>query len=365
MTEPLDTDINAGNMELRTSEASEVVTERGADEERGGSDNPLTQQNSVSDDVPEDPEEDSKGTSNSDLFCLIFSLVSMAGDYCLDGINTYEFYTRGNTVFFVLSLVFTVGPAFFLHIYATIALKPSGWKAPLCFLFSPWVLTLKVICLHIKGNNTKEQKGLKKSLNNVKVVEGFFEAVPQLFIQMTAWRIGILEDSAVIFSYVKMVLSCISASLALLSVFCEEMNKYLQGVFVFFVALVLGSRVFVCASLFSLDGPLLCMGFLPPAISLLLAWVTDYVFKREKVSINRAYIKATLLPPEDKAGVVASLVYCNFGFLFWLLTMSQPLNVFVFVGVTVAHILGGSGWMILKLCGQKYCMGEGKCSCLT
>ncbi|XP_063588316.1 uncharacterized protein LOC134765563 [Penaeus indicus] len=214
-----------------------------------------------------------------------------------------------------------------------------------------------------------ENKEKIDTMNNMKVVEGFSEAVPQLFIQMTAWRIGILEeDFGIIFNYVKMIFSCGSASFALLSRFLEEiregMSYILQIVSVVLVAMILGSRVFVCASLFSLDGPLRYTGFLPPALSFFLAWVTDCVFRKEEVSLFRAYIKATLLPPQDKAGVVASLVYCAFGLVFWLLTMSQPLNVFVFVGVTVAHILGGIGWMILTQNGHKFCM-EKKCSCLT
>ncbi|ROT71881.1 hypothetical protein C7M84_009765 [Penaeus vannamei] len=91
------------------------------------------------------------------------------------------------------------------------------------------------------------------------------------------------------------------------------MDMVPQGVSIILVALVLGSRAFVCASLFSLPGPLLYTGFVPLALSFLLALATDCVFNREKMSLNRAYIKATLLPPQDKAGVVASLVYCGFG----------------------------------------------------
>ncbi|XP_047496422.1 uncharacterized protein LOC125044024 [Penaeus chinensis] len=152
----------------------------------------------------------------------------------------------------------------------------------------------------------------------------------------------------------KMVFSCVTASFALLSVFREGMSWLLQGVSVVLVAMVLGSRVFVCASLFSLDGPLRYMGFLPLVLSFLLAWVTDYVFRREEVSPLRAYIKATLLPPEDKAGGMASLVYCAFGLVFWLLTLSRPLSVLVFVGVTVIHFLGGIGWKILTQYGHKF-----------
>lgn len=114
----------------------------------------------------------------------------------------------------------------------------------------------------------------------------------------------------------------------------------------------------MCASLFSLPGPLLYTGFVPLALSFLLALATDCVFNREKMSLNRAYIKATLLPPQDKAGVVASLVYCGFGLVFWLLTLSRPWSVLVFVGVTIIHFLGGIGWMILTKNGNKCCKGE-------
>lgn len=109
-----------------------------------------------------------------------------------------------------------------------------------------------------------------------------------------------------------------------------------------------GSRVFVCASLFSLPSPLLYTGFLPLALSVLLAWVTDYVLERKEVSFNRAYIKATLLPPGDEAGVMASSVYCAFGLVFWLLTVSQPLSVFVFMFVIISHVLGGIGWKLIN-----------------
>ncbi|XP_063588317.1 uncharacterized protein LOC134765564 [Penaeus indicus] len=359
MTEPLDTeDANAENMELRPYESSEEAVERGGDEERGDSDNPLTEQNGVSDDVPEDREEARRCTCNCEFVCLILPLVLMTVDQVMDGLSFYNFYIGGHIVFFVLNLVFVVGPSLCIHLVATVALELSWWKALLCFPVAPWVLLVKVICIHIRG--TKEQEKIKRTSKNMSVCEGYFEAVPQLFIQMTALKIGIFKDSRVISSCVKMVFSCVTASFALLSVFRKQMHWLLQGVSVVLVAMVLGSRVFVCASLFSLEGPLLCTGFLPLALSFFLAWVTDYVFKREKVSTLRAYIKATLLPPEDKAGGMASLVYCAFGLVFWLLTISQPLSVLVFVGVTVIHILGGIGWMILTQNGHKSCKGKGK-----
>ncbi|XP_037783406.1 uncharacterized protein LOC119579558 [Penaeus monodon] len=290
---------------------------------------------------------DRRGRCNRELACLIVSFFAMAIDQILDARNVYRFYTGGYNVFFWLSLVFTVGPALFIHLDVTKKLKPSRWKALLYFPVAPWLLIGKVI--QSRGNTNEEQSYLKRTLNDMKVVEGFFEAVPQLFIQMTALRLGISKGGfGVNFNSVKIVSSYVSASVAILSRFCEEMSWPLQGLFVFLVAMVLGSRVFVCASLFSLPSPRLYTGFLPLALSVLLAWVTDYVFEREKVSLSRAYIKATLLPPEDKAGGMASLVYCAFGLVFWLLTVSQPLSVFVFMFVIISHVLGGIGWILIN-----------------
>ncbi|XP_037783408.1 uncharacterized protein LOC119579559 isoform X2 [Penaeus monodon] len=328
MSDPLAMgDVNTEHIGLRTFEAS--VMGGGGDEEVGDAGTPLAEQSAVSDEEPGDREEEAERTCNDELFCLILSLVLMSIDQFLDGFSSYKFYVGGYTLFFVLNLVFTVIPALCLHLGATVALG-------------------KVIHNRIKGDSTEEQKDLKRNSKNMSVCEGFFEAVPQLLIQMTALRLGISKESGVILTCVKMVFSCVCASLALLSRFREGMSKPLQGVSVFLVAMVLGSRVFVCASLFSLPSPRLYTGFLPLALSVLLACVTDYVFEREKVSLSRAYIKATLLPPEDKAGGMASLVYCAFGLVFWLLTVSRPLSVLVFVCVTVIHILGGIGWMVLK-----------------
>ncbi|XP_037783407.1 uncharacterized protein LOC119579559 isoform X1 [Penaeus monodon] len=347
MSDPLAMgDVNTEHIGLRTFEAS--VMGGGGDEEVGDAGTPLAEQSAVSDEEPGDREEEAERTCNDELFCLILSLVLMSIDQFLDGFSSYKFYVGGYTLFFVLNLVFTVIPALCLHLGATVALKLSWWKALLCFPVAPWVLLGKVIHNRIKGDSTEEQKDLKRNSKNMSVCEGFFEAVPQLLIQMTALRLGISKESGVILTCVKMVFSCVCASLALLSRFREGMSKPLQGVSVFLVAMVLGSRVFVCASLFSLPSPRLYTGFLPLALSVLLACVTDYVFEREKVSLSRAYIKATLLPPEDKAGGMASLVYCAFGLVFWLLTVSRPLSVLVFVCVTVIHILGGIGWMVLK-----------------
>ncbi|XP_069987748.1 uncharacterized protein [Penaeus vannamei] len=353
MSESLEMEAMKENITLCADGASGEGRENGADEETEDSDESSGAQSEGNDKTRRDK------TCNREFWCLIFSFFSMTVDQVLDGISINTFNTGGHSVFFWLCLVFTAVPALFIHLYATKALKPSGWKALLCYPVAPWVLVGKTIHIHGKRNKTDEKKELQEVLTVLKVAEGFFEAVPQLFIQMTALRMGILTgDSGVILSYVKLGVSFITASSSLLAKFCKEMHWVFEGVSVFLVALVLGSRAFVCASLFSLPGPLLYTGFVPLVLSFLLALATDCVFNREKMSLNRAYIKATLLPPQDKAGVVASLVYCGLGLVFWLLTLSRPWSVLVFVGVTFIHFLGGIGWMILTKNGNKCCKGE-------
>ncbi|XP_069987348.1 uncharacterized protein [Penaeus vannamei] len=357
-------DINTEATDPCTDGAPGVPRENDADEEMEDSGRPLHAQNARNDEAQENGNGD--GACSSELFCLISSVILMIADQILDGMNVYSFYKGGDSVFFWLSLVFTIVPALYIHLGATItigqpsdstpdAMKLSRWQVLLCYPFAPIILLGMAIYSHCRGN-TKEKKRLRKSITIIKVNEGFFEAVPQLFIQMTALRMDVRKvGSGVI---VKLVFSFFAASYALLSSFREEMDMVPQGVSVILVALVLGSRAFVCASLFSLPGPLLYTGFVPLALSFLLALAIDCVFNREKMSLNRAYIKATLLPPQDKAGVVASLVYCGFGLVFWLLTLSRPWSVLVFVGVTIIHFLGGIGWMILTKNGNKCCKGE-------
>ncbi|XP_042859397.1 uncharacterized protein LOC122245533 [Penaeus japonicus] len=183
----------------------------------------------------------------------------------------------------------------------------------------------------------------------MKVIEGYFEAVPQLFIQVTAWQIF---KKQIWFNYVKMALSLYSASFALLSVFTTETLWLYKGVSAIPVAVVLGSRAFVCASLFSLPVLQHLSGFLPLVLSVLLAWVTERLSNKE--TLHRTFIKAVLLPPVDKTGIVASVVFCIGGLVFWLLTLSQPCSVLVFVLVTIIHFLGGLGWKV----AEKY---RGRC----
>ncbi|XP_042856781.1 uncharacterized protein LOC122243321 [Penaeus japonicus] len=361
---------NAVTNECEMTNGDQKETQVGATEDECGG---LLQQYEVDNETQgdmtnEDQKQKRKCTSklNSHLFGLVVSFCLMTVDQIMDVYSIYSFYKEGRMVFFGLCLVFTVLPALSIHLFVAQRLKPTCSMVPLYFLFAPWILIGRAIHNHLSNIDEGGRK-MKENVNYTKVIEGYFEAVPQLFIQMAAWQIF---KNQIWFNYVKMALSLFSASFALLSVFTAETRWLYKGVSALPVAVVLGSRAFVCASLFSLPVLQHLSGFLPLVLSVLLAWVTERLSNKE--TLHRTFIKAVLLPPVDKTGIVASVVFCIGGLVFWLLTLSQPCSVLVFVLVTIIHFLGGLGWKVAEKyrgrcrqdessCAMPSCI----CSCLT
>ncbi|XP_042859489.1 uncharacterized protein LOC122245630 [Penaeus japonicus] len=396
-------DLNKETMELRSYGVTGASTENGGDAERGNLDIPsqLDAGNdecegirgnqeeihgeamedgggSLQQDVVEDERQDGmaneskkekrKGTCkcDGDLISLIISFCLMNVDQIMDVYNIYSFYKEGRMVFFRLCLVFTVLPALIIHMFVAQRFHPY-WKALLYFPLAPFILLMKMISNHCNIIRDEKIGQWRNTWIIVKVVEGYLEAVPQLFIQMTALNFYNVADS---FSYVKIAVSLLSSSLALLSHYTDETNLLLKIVSLLPVAAVLGWRAFVCTSLFSLPVLHHLSGFIPLVLSVLLAWVTERLSNKE--TLHRTFIKAVLLPPVDKTGIVASVVFCIGGLVFWLLTLSQPCSVLVFVLVTIIHFLGGLGWKVAEKyrgrcrqdessCAMPSCI----CSCLT
>lgn len=337
-------DVNTENIEMCTYGDSRVTIENGNDEEMGVSDKLLRAQNAGNDTEQEHRAEDRLGRCNIGLGRLTISLCLMTLDQVLDVINVYSFYAAKQNVFFVLSAFSTFFPTMVLHQLAVYKLKFSTCKAWLCFPLGHSVLLVKVIYIHLKGNIDEEGMELKRVLGDLTVLEGYFESIIQLLIQTTALRMGILTENRVIFSYVKIVVGCLSASYAVLANFREKTHFVAQGVAIFLMAMILGSRVFLCASLFALPSPFHYTGFIPLVLSFLLALAADYKLNGEEISFSSAYCVSTCCPPGDMVGVVASLVYCVSGLVFWLLTLSRPWSALVFAGLTISHFLGGIGW---------------------
>lgn len=110
-------DINTEATDPCTDGAPGVPRENDADEEMEDSGRPLHAQNARNDEAQENGNGD--GACSSELFCLISSVILMIADQILDGMNVYSFYKGGDSVFFWLSLVFTIVPALYIHLGAT------------------------------------------------------------------------------------------------------------------------------------------------------------------------------------------------------------------------------------------------------
>lgn len=278
-----------------------------------------------------------------EVLVTIRSILFLTLSYCVDMINLIMYLYKQKIALFCSYLLCTALPAIFIHCFITKRLEPNCRQPLSIFLFSPWQLLSKYI--QVCGQNTPEKNNIKHNMTVVTVVECLFKAVPQLYIQSTAWWTGGDEISPFFFEgsteiIIKTLIKTLMVAFNLLGEFSDDMPIYWKCINCIPVALVIGARMFVFTSLFALQDSWWWICFLPPSLGAFASWlISGRTGLRRTVE---ACSKTLLLPPADMAGTVPSALYViAYGLAVYA---GKNCTIFVLYIVLLCHIVGGILW---------------------